>query len=113
MKKFNITTTSTGITIRVTATTTYPRQSGMTKQLDVTVYAGGSRELAEGVAKELKAAKVEKHTFRCMGEEVLFSRYTDSHFTVKKLGVTQKITSAAWHRLLNEFRKSAEWYEVG
>lgn len=111
MKKFNI--TSTGMTIRVTATTTYPRQSGMIKQLDVTVYAGGSRELSEAVVTELKAAKVEKTVFRCMGETVTFSRYTDSHFTVRKLGVTQKITSGAYHRLLNEFRKSAEWYEVG
>lgn len=109
----NIRLTSAGsITVRVVATTTYPRQSGMKKQLDVTVYAGGSRELSESVVKELKAAKVEKYAFRCMGEEVLFSRYTDSHYTVKKHGVTQKISSAAWHRLLSEFRRATEWYEI-
>lgn len=112
MKKFNITTTSTGMTIRVTATTTYPRQSGMEKQIPVTVYAGGSRELSEAVVKELKAAKVEKTVFRCMGCEVVFSRYTDSHFTIRKWGVTQKITSGAYHRLLNEFRNSNDWYEI-
>jgi hypothetical protein len=111
MKNFNIISTGS-VTLRVTAVTTYPRQSGMAKQIPVTVYAGGSRELSEGVVRELKAAKVEKHTFRCMGCEVTFSRYTDSHFTVRKWGVTQKVKSAFYHSLLEEFRNSSDWYEI-
>ena len=113
MKKITIETAK--VIIRVYATTTYPKVAGNKprSQCRVLLYANENRELAEAVVAETKAAKVEKHTFRCMGEEVLFSRYTDSHFTVKKHGVTQKIKSGAWHRLLNEFRNSAEWYEVG
>lgn len=112
MKNFELITKAT-IT-RVYATTTYPKVAGNTagSQTRVLLYANENKELALATIAENKAKKVEKIRFRCMGEEVLFARYSDSHFTVRKLGVTQKITSGAWHRLLDEFRRSAEWYEI-
>lgn len=115
MKKFTIESTTAGVTLRVKATTTYPKQSGMKKQIAVTVYAGGSDALAKEVVKDLKAAKVEKHEFKSVigSETVVLSRYTDSHFTTSKNGVTTKIHSAAYHRLLEGFREAPEWVEIG
>lgn len=113
MKKFEVITKA--VITRVFATTTYPRVWGgkAGDQSRVCIYANDNAEVAAEVIKEAKKSKVEKHIFRCLGEEVILTRYTDSHFTVRKLGKTTKLKGDFYYKLLQTFRDSAEWYEVG
>ena len=112
MKKFTIETVK--VITRVFAYTTYPKQAGNKagSQTRVCIYANDNKAIAAEVVKEAKKSKVEKHTFRCLGEEVILTRYTDSHFTVRKLGKTTKLKGDFYYRLLKDFRESAEWYEI-
>lgn len=112
MKKFF--TETKKVIVRVFATTTYPRQSGgkAGDQKMVCIYANDNASMASEVIKEAKKSKVEKHTFRCLGEEVILTRYTDSHFTVRKLGKTTKLKGDFYYKLLQSFRDSSEWYEI-
>lgn len=112
MKKFAV--EMKAVIVRVWAYTTYPKQAGNKagSQSRVCIYANDNAEVAAEVIKEAKKSKVEKHTFRCLGEEVILTRYTDSHFTVRKLGKTTKLKGDFYYRLLNDFRESTEWYEI-
>lgn len=112
MKKF-FTETKVIIT-RVFATTTYPRQSGgkAGDQTRVCIYANDNKAMAEAVIAEAKKSKVEKATFRCMGEEMTLTRYTDSHFTCRKNGKTTKISSNLYYKMLKSLKDSTEWYEI-
>lgn len=112
MKKFTIETVK--VITRVFAMTTYPRQAGgkAGDQTKVCIYANDNKAMAAEVVKEAKKSKVEKHTFRCLGEEVILTRYTDSHFTVRKLGKTTKLKGDFYYKLLQSFRDSSEWYEI-
>lgn len=112
MKKFNIETVK--VIVRVFATTTYPRQSGgkAGDQTRVCIYANDSKAVAEMVIAEAKKSKVVKTTFRCMGEEMTLTRYTDSHFTCRKNCKTTKISSNLYYKMLESLRNSTEWYEI-
>ena len=112
MKKFEVIAKS--LIIRVFATTTYPKQAGCKagSQTKVCIYANDSAEMANAVIAEAKKSKVVKTTFRCMGEEMTLTRYTDSHFTCRKNGKTTKISSSLYYKLLQSLKDSAEWYEI-
>lgn len=112
MKKFEVITKA--VITRVFATTTYPRQAGNKagSQTRVCIYANDSKAIAAEVVKEAKKSKVVKTTFRCMGEEMTLTRYTDSHFTVRKHGKTTKISSNLYYNLLRDLKDSIEWYEI-
>lgn len=112
MKKF--TTEIKAIIIRVFAYTTYPKQAGCKagSQQKVCIYANDNKEIAEAVIAEAKRSKVVKNTFRCMGEEMVLTRYTDSHFTCRKNGKTTKLSSSLYYKLLKSLKDSAEWYEI-
>lgn len=112
MKKF--TTEIKAVIVRVWAYTTYPKQAGgkAGDQSRVCIYANDNAEVAAEVIKEAKKSKVEKHIFRCLGEEVILTRYTDSHFTVRKLGKTTKLKGDFYYKLLQTFKDSTEWYEI-
>lgn len=112
MKKFTIETVK--VITRVFAMTTYPRQAGgkAGDQTRVCIYANDSAEMAEAVIREAKKSKVVKNTFRCMGEEMTLTRYTDSHFTCRKNGKTTKLSSSLYYKLLKSLKDSAEWYEI-
>lgn len=113
MKKFSIETLK--VITRVFAYTTYPKQSGgkAGDQTKVCIYANDNMALAEAVIAEAKKSKVVKTTFRCMGEEMTLTRYTDSHFTCRKNGKTTKISSGLYYKLMKSLKDSTEWYEVG
>lgn len=102
------------VIIRVWAYTTYPKQAGgkAGDQTRVCIYANDNKEIAKAVIAEAKKSKVEKTTFRCMGEEMTLTRYTDSHFTVRKHGKTMKISSNLYYNLLRDLKDSIEWYEI-
>ena len=112
MKKF--TTEIKAVIVRVWAYTTYPKQAGCKagSQTKVCIYANDSAEMANAVIAEAKKSKVVKTTFRCMGEEMTLTRYTDSHFTCRKNGKTTKISSSLYYKLLQSLKDSAEWYEI-
>ena len=112
MKKF--TTEIKAVIVRVFATTTYPKQSGgkAGDQTRVCIYANDSQSMANAVIAEAKKSKVVKTTFRCLGEEMTLTRYTDSHFTVRKNGKTTKISSNLYYNLLKDLKDSVEWYEI-
>lgn len=112
MKKFAVEVKK--VIVRVWAYTTYPKQAGgkAGSQQRVCIYANDNKAMAEAVIAEAKKSKVEKHIFRCLGEEVILTRYTDSHFTVRKLGKTTKLKGDFYYKLLQSFRDSAEWYEI-
>lgn len=112
MKKFEV--ISKAVNTMVFAMTTYPKVWGgkAGDQSRVCIYANDNAEMAKAVIAEAKKSKVEKHTFRCLGEEVILTRYTDSHFTVRKLGKTTKLKGDFYYKLLQSFRDSAEWYEI-
>lgn len=112
MKKFAIETLK--VITRVFATTTYPKQSGgkAGDQTRVCIYSNDCKEMAEAVMAEAKKSKVVKTTFRCMGEEMTLTRYTDSHFTCRKCGKTTKISSSLYYKMLESLKDSTEWYEI-
>lgn len=112
MKKFF--TETKKVIVRVFATTTYPKQSGgkAGDQKMVCIYANDSQSMANAVIAEAKKSKVVKTTFRCMGEEMILTRYTDSHFTCRKNGKTTKLSSNLYYKLLESLKDSAEWYEI-
>lgn len=112
MKKFEVITKA--VITRVFATTTYPKVWGgkAGDQTRVCIYANDNASVAAEVVKEAKKSKVEKTTFRCMGEEMTLTRYADSHFTVRKYGKTTKLSSSLYYKLLKSLKDSAEWYEI-
>lgn len=112
MKKFEVITKA--VNTMVFAMTTYPKVWGgkAGDQSRVCIYANDNAEMAKAVIAEAKKSKVEKTTFRCMGEEMTLTRYTDSHFTCRKNGKTTKLSSSLYYKLLKSLKDSAEWYEI-
>lgn len=87
----------------VTALTTYPKQSGMEKNVKSVCYSGFDKTLAETVRSGLEDSRVQYIRIYKRGCIYIIKKYTDSHFYYNKIKRDGRMAHRSFQRVRKEF----------